>query len=115
MGAIRCVRPAYDPVKKGAAMVGESASKAGARRSARFAALAILGIWFAAAFLSGTAGAQSGGTLDRITETKEIRLAYRVDAAPFSYQQDGNPAGYSVNLCLELAAALQTDLDLPAL
>jgi ABC-type amino acid transport substrate-binding protein len=97
-------------------MVGEGASKkAGARQSARFPALAMLGVWLAAAFAGAAASAQSGGTLERITESKEIRLAYRADAAPFSYEQDGKPAGYSVNLCLEVAAALQTDLDLPAL
>lgn len=96
-------------------MVGEGASEAGARRSARLLGSAMFGVWLAAAFASGAASAQPADTLDRIKESKEIRLAYRADAAPFSYEQDGKPAGYSVNLCLEVAAALQTDLDLPAL
>lgn len=61
------------------------------------------------------AAAQSGGTLDHIKQSGEIRLAYRQDAAPFSYEADGKPAGYSVNLCLEVVAALQHDLDLPKL
>lgn len=75
----------------------------------------MFGIWLAAAFASGAADAQAANTLDRIKESAEIRLAYRPDAAPFSYEQDGKPAGYSVNLCLEVAGALQADLGLPAL
>ncbi|MEZ5833177.1 MAG: amino acid ABC transporter substrate-binding protein [Dongiaceae bacterium] len=59
--------------------------------------------------------AESGGTIDRIKTNEEIRIAYRVDAAPFSYEQDGKPTGYSVNLCLEVAAGLQRDLKLPKL
>jgi ABC-type amino acid transport substrate-binding protein len=74
---------------------------------------AICGLVLIAA--SQSALAQSGGTIDRIKANAEIRLAYRPDAAPFSYEQDGKPAGYSVNLCLEVAAALQRDLELPRL
>jgi len=59
--------------------------------------------------------AQSSGTIAHIKETAEVRLAYRPDAAPFSYQQDGKPTGYSVNLCLEVVAALQQELKLPKL
>jgi ABC-type amino acid transport substrate-binding protein len=67
------------------------------------------------AFVSEPAAADSGSTLDHIKETGEIRLAYRPDAAPFSYDVDGKPSGYSVNLCLEVAHALQEDLKLPKL
>ena len=59
--------------------------------------------------------AQADGTLDRIKETGEIRLAYRADASPFSYELDGKPSGYSVNLCLEVAKRLKEDLNLPKL
>jgi polar amino acid transport system substrate-binding protein/glutamate/aspartate transport system substrate-binding protein len=61
------------------------------------------------------AAAQSGGTLERIKGSGEIRLAYRTDAAPFSFEVDGKPGGYSVNLCLEVADALQDELNLPNL
>ena len=67
------------------------------------------------AVAGGPAAAQSAGILDRIQESAEIRLAYRPDAAPFSYELDGKPGGYSVNLCLEVADALQDDLNLPNL
>jgi ABC-type amino acid transport substrate-binding protein len=70
--------------------------------------------WLAACAI-GPVAAQADGTLDRIKETGEIRLAYRADAAPFSYELDGKPSGYSVNLCLEVAEALQGDLNLPKL
>ena len=63
----------------------------------------------------GAAGAQADGTLDRIKDSGEIRLAYRADASPFSYELDGKPGGYSVNLCLEVAEALKDDLNLPSL
>ena len=68
-----------------------------------------------AAIMSGSAAADSGGTLERIKQSGEIRLAYRPDAAPFSYDMDGKPSGYSVNLCLEVAHGLQEDLKLPNL
>jgi ABC-type amino acid transport substrate-binding protein len=59
--------------------------------------------------------AQADGALDRIKEAGEIRLAYRADASPFSFELDGKPGGYSVNLCLEVAEALKDDLNLPQL
>lgn len=96
-------------------MVGKRAAAAAAKRPANLRTFVISGAWLAAAFAGGAASAQADGTLDRIKESAEIRLAYRPDAAPFSYEQDGKPAGYSVNLCLEVAGALQADLDLPTL
>lgn len=95
-------------------MVVKGTAEAGARRPANLGALMIAGAWLAA-FGSGAASAQTANTLDRIKESAEIRLAYRLDAAPFSYEQDGKPAGYSINLCLEVADALQDDLNLPSL
>jgi ABC-type amino acid transport substrate-binding protein len=73
----------------------------------------LIGVWLAACAIGPAALAD--GTLDRIKETGEIRLAYRADASPFSYELDGKPTGYSVNLCLEVAQALQDDLNLPKL
>jgi len=75
--------------------------------------------WIVGALLAAgaiwPAGAQADGTLDRIKETGEIRLAYRADASPFSYELDGKPSGYSVNLCLEVAKGLKEDINLPTL
>jgi len=53
---------------------------------------------------SQTAGA---ATLDRIRDSGVFRIGYRADAKPYSYQDEqGQPAGYIVDLCLEIAAAL---------
>lgn len=55
----------------------------------------------------------SAATLDRLRETGEIRIGYRQDAVPFSYENDlGEAAGYSVDLCRAVAAHLETELAL---
>ena len=68
-----------------------------------------------AAALTQPAVADDAATLERIKEKKEIRLGFREDAAPFSYIENGKPAGYSVAVCLEVANALQQDLKMPEL
>ena len=82
----------------------------GGTASLRKAGCALLAVW-----AIGPSTAQADGTLDRIKDSGEIRLAYRADASPFSYELDGKPGGYSVNLCLEVAEALKDDLNLPKL
>ncbi len=55
----------------------------------------------------------SDGTLDRIKTTGRIRLGYRTDARPFSYQDEsGNPAGYSVALSQRVVEATKAELGL---
>ena len=55
-------------------------------------------------------------TLDRIRENNEIKLGYRLDAAPISYaDKDGNAAGYSPLLCVAIAQTLAKELELPDL
>lgn len=57
-----------------------------------------------AAVVAVPAGAQ---TIDRIKESGEIRFGFREDAAPLSYLgEDGQPAGYTVQVCAELGKAL---------
>jgi ABC-type amino acid transport substrate-binding protein len=47
------------------------------------------------------------GTLDRIREAGVFRIGYRADARPYSFQdRNGQPSGYIVDLCIEVAAAL---------
>ncbi len=49
----------------------------------------------------------TAATLDRIRDTGVFRIGYRADAKPYSYRDaNGQPAGYIVDLCLEVAAAL---------
>jgi ABC-type amino acid transport substrate-binding protein len=61
-------------------------------------------------------GAASAGTLDRIGHDKTIRIAYREDAPPFSYKgKTGEPAGFMVDLCREVAKRLGDQLHLTSL
>ncbi len=42
----------------------------------------------------------SAATLDRIKKSGVVKIAYRVDAAPYSYKDAiGEPSGYTVDLC----------------
>lgn len=52
-------------------------------------------------------------TLDKIKETGTISLGHRETSRPFSFLgTDGQPAGYSVDLCLQVAAAVKQHLKL---
>lgn len=54
---------------------------------------------------------ESGGTLERIKTTGEFRIGYRTDASPLSYENaDGEPSGYSVDLCRRIATAVKSEL-----
>jgi len=70
----------------------------------RLAALAVL---FAVPALSADA---LDGRLEKIQKAKAITIAYRTDALPFSYEADGQPAGYTVELCKRVVASLELQL-----
>jgi len=56
-------------------------------------------------------GMAVSGTLDQIRKSGELRIAYRTDALPLSFNDsDGQPAGYSVDLCRRIAAAVKDNL-----
>jgi ABC-type amino acid transport substrate-binding protein len=58
----------------------------------------------------------NGATLDRLRQDGTIRIAYRRDAPPFSYQNaDAKPAGFIVELCQAVATRLSQQLGVPAL
>ncbi len=61
--------------------------------------------------------ASADGVLDRIAKSGEIRLAYRADAAPFSFLAEGaaEPEGYSIELCHAVVESVKTELKLTAL
>ncbi len=57
------------------------------------------------------AQAQDAGTLKKIRDAKIITLGYRADSPPFSFTSpDGQPAGYSVDLCKRIAASVERAL-----
>jgi ABC-type amino acid transport substrate-binding protein len=50
----------------------------------------------------------AAATLDRVRETGVFTIAYRADAKPYSYRtEQGDPAGYVVELCHEVATAVR--------
>jgi len=66
--------------------------------------------------LAAPPGGVLAATLDRIGRDKTIRIAYREDAPPFSYQdKSGAPAGFIVDLCRAVVKHLAGQLNLPAL
>ncbi|QMG39926.1 transporter substrate-binding domain-containing protein [Citrobacter freundii] len=54
-------------------------------------------------------------TLEKIASMKTITLGYQDDAFPFSYQEGTSPAGYSIDICKNIVAALKTKLQLKTL
>jgi glutamate/aspartate transport system substrate-binding protein len=59
--------------------------------------------------------AQRGTALERIKASKSITVAFAEDAAPFSFREGGQPAGYSVDLCQRVVAGIQAQLKLDKL
>src|ERR1700730_15081429 len=86
-------------------------NRAGGRGFAPAAVIAALSV--TAGVFAGTA---SAATLDRIGQDKSIRIAYRDDAPPFSYKDKiGEPVGFMVDLCREVAKKLADQLHLTSL
>jgi ABC-type amino acid transport substrate-binding protein len=67
-----------------------------------------------AATLAAPALAQTG-TLERIRATGTITLGYIENATPFSFVDKGEPQGYSVDLCREIARGIGAQLGLAKL
>lgn len=57
-----------------------------------------------------------GPTLTQIKESGEIALGHRLSSAPFSYvNEQGQPEGYSIDLCLEIVEEIKEELELSTL
>jgi len=53
------------------------------------------------------------GTLKKIKETNTIAIGYPTASRPFAFvDDDGKPAGYSIDLCLRIVAGVQQQLGL---
>lgn len=68
--------------------------------------------------LVGTTGhAQTlTGTLKKVRDSGTLTIGYRENSLPFSFTgSDGKPTGYSVDLCQEIAVAVQQEIKLPSL
>jgi len=64
----------------------------------------------AAALPAMTHAQPTDKTLQRIRDSKAINIAYRTDAPPFSYENNGQPAGYTVELCKRVVTSLEQQL-----
>ena len=68
------------------------------------------------AMVGPVAGQEIRPTLDKIKQTGIVQLGYRETSRPFSFRgSDGQPAGFSIDLCLQVAGALRESLKLPGL
>jgi ABC-type amino acid transport substrate-binding protein len=67
-----------------------------------------------AALVSTTGQAQTlTGTLKKVQDSGTLVIGYRQNALPFSFTgSDGKPTGYSIDLCKEIAVAVQQELKL---
>ena len=74
----------------------------------------ILGIVMMAVAPGAPAHAQgAGGTLDKVKSSGTFTIGYRESSPPFSFLgPDKRPTGYSIDLCMEIAAAVQKQLAL---
>lgn len=68
--------------------------------------LAALSIFFAAAAVQ----AEPVSTLDKLRSTKVLTIGVRDSAAPFATFKDGVAQGYTVDICREVAAGLEQQL-----
>ncbi len=53
---------------------------------------------------------ETSPTLTRIAQQQAITLGHRLQEIPFSYVVDGQPVGYSIDLCRAVVAGLQQRL-----
>jgi len=76
------------------------------RMPAALAALLLL----PAIALAQAASAPLEGRLKKIKESRSIAVAYRTDAAPFSFEDNKQAVGYTVDLCRRVVGALEQQL-----
>ena len=51
-------------------------------------------------------------TLAKIKSSKTITIAHATAGLPFSFTRDGEPTGYSIDLCKEIVTSLEKQLDI---
>ena len=77
---------------------------------------ALLTVALLLAVFAAPVAAADTDTLFKIRRASTIAIGYSEAAKPFSFLgPDGKPAGYSIDLCREIAAGIQRELNLPKL
>ena len=76
-----------------------------------------LGVLLAVVILANPAlGQELDGTLKKIKTTGTFTIGYRESAPPFSFMgPDKRPVGYSIDLCMNVASAIEKQLAIPNL
>ncbi len=70
----------------------------------------LIGVVFATTFIASSV---SAGTLDRVRDSGVFKIGFRADAPPYAYKNKlGEAAGYSVDLCRNVAVAVKENLGL---
>jgi len=70
----------------------------------------------AALLAAGAAHAQAlDGRLKKIAQTKTIAIAYRADAMPFSFSENNQVDGFSIDLCKRVANSIERALNIKGL
>lgn len=76
----------------------------------------LVGCLMVSAMLWWAGFASARDTLAHIRETQQITIAHRESSLPFSYlNENKQPVGYAVDICLRLVDALKRELKLPHL
>ena len=61
--------------------------------------------------MGAVASALAAGTLDKAKDSGKLTIGYMTDARPFSYNDaSGKPAGFAIDVCNHVAAALKDQL-----
>jgi glutamate/aspartate transport system substrate-binding protein len=60
-------------------------------------------------------GSHAEDILSRIAQSKTITLSYQTDVFPYSYFENNQPQGYSIDICHKLIDMIQQELKLPEL
>ena len=65
------------------------------------------------AYATAASAQTDSSTIGRIAETGEFRIGFVPDAPPMSFlDASGNPVGYSIDLCRQIASAIRDELGL---
>lgn len=73
-----------------------------------FRVLAFAAFAISASLAANEAAAQAlEGRLKTIISTKKIKIAHRVDSVPFSFVNNNQPTGYTIDICKSVVASLE--------
>ena len=76
----------------------------------------VLAVFFMVLFACRAGAEPLEGRLKTVRDTATLRIAYRTDSRPFSFlDPQGQPTGYTIELCERIGKSMAQELDLPSL